>query len=190
MGDLNPLNFLGMAPTADPTPITLGPEKELFERNNPVLFEIYLFYSYHAKSVKNARADGHATPVGSVDSEDRRAMACGPERWDRPLLGPTDFLQLLKDFKLATGPVTGPWLASQLTAEEGKLTYRRFATLLLTIAEAHHPRFPKDKAFFSLLEMMDYSEQLYIIIETGQLGDKDAQFDLNEPTWRSVVDGK
>ena len=66
----------------------------------------------------------------------------------------SDFMQLLKEFKILTGPVTGPFVSALLTTEESSLTFRRFVALLLKIGETLQPRYPKQDAFLALLETM------------------------------------
>jgi len=201
----NPMDLLAPSPVADKTPttaaaaaaavpvdvtnapLTVGAEAELLERNNPVLFEVYSFYAFHAAAVRTARQDGHAAPLGAAGVAQQRALATAPDRWDRAALAQADFQQLLKDFKLMTGRVTGPAVAAMLLPEAPTLSYRRFVALLVAIAEVHQPRYPRDKALLSLLETMDYSEQLYIMAESGLLLDPTATFDVSDETWRSTV---
>ena len=66
----------------------------------------------------------------------------------------SDFLQLLKDFKVLTGSVTGPYVSTLLATEDSMLTFRRFVALLLSIGETLQPRYPKQDAFLALLETM------------------------------------
>ena len=47
LSGLNPSNVSVAGPPAGP-PIAEGIARDLVDRNNPVLFEIYLFYSFHA----------------------------------------------------------------------------------------------------------------------------------------------
>lgn len=186
LSGLNPSNVSVAGPPAGP-PIAEGIARDLVDRNNPVLFEIYLFYSFHAAAVLNARTDGHASPIKAKDLDQHKVVAIATDRYDRRLLGHSDFLQLLKDFKVLTGSVTGPYVSTLLATEDSMLTFRRFVALLLSIGETLQPRYPKQDAFLALLETMDYSEQLYIILESGLVLNKEVSFDVAEPTWRSVV---
>ena len=171
------------APAFTAPALTTGPEAELVERNTPVLFEVYSFYAFHAAAVRTARQDGHAAPLGAADVAQQRALAAAPDQWDTPVLSQPAFQQLLRDFKLMAGRVTDPAVAALLLPEPALLTYRHFVRLLVALAEIHQPRFSRDKALLSLLETMDYSEQLYIISELFL--NTAAFFDVSDETWRS-----
>ena len=124
---------------------------QFFITNPYILHSISLTY---IAAVLNARMDGHVTPISTKDLDQHKAVAAAVDRYDRPLLGHNDFMQLLKDFKVLMGSVTVPYVTSLLSTEESMLTFRRFVALLLSIGETLQPRYPKQDAFLALLETM------------------------------------
>ena len=130
---LNPMDLLGITggtPIVWPS-LPEGPEQAqtqaLLTKNNPVLFDIYLFYAFHADTVRDARVTGKAKAATTVDSEAYRAAIMSPNPCDQPLLSHSNLQDLLKDFKLLSGSVTVPWLNKELTKEDKDLlSYRRF----------------------------------------------------------------
>ena len=176
---LNPMDMLGISgepPIVWPTMME-GPEQALLTKNNPVLFEIYLFYAFHADKVRDARTNGKTKP-SFVGSEAYRAAVMSPNPCDQPLLSHANFQDLSKDFKLLSGSVTAPWLTNELLTkeEEDSITYRRFVALLMKVGEKLKPEAPRDKALLNVIETMDCSEQIYIMQETGQMHNNSVQF--------------
>ena len=175
---LNPMDLLGIgggSPVVWPT-LSDGPEQALLTKNNPVLFEIYLFYAFHADNVRDARANGKAKAT-FVGNEAYRAAVMSPNPCDQPFLSHSNLQDLLKDFKLISGSATTPWLSKELTKEEEDLiTYRRFIALLMKVGEDLKPEAPRDKSFLNVIETMDCSEQLYIMQDTGHMHSSTVQF--------------
>ena len=188
---LNPMDLLGITggtPIVWPS-LPEGPEQAqtqaLLTKNNPVLFDIYLFYAFHADTVRDARVTGKAKAATTVDSEAYRAAIMSPNPCDQPLLSHANLQDLLKDFKLLSGSVTVPWLNKELTKEDKDLlskedkdllSYRRFVGVLMKVGEELKPKAPRDKSLLNVIETMDCSEQLYVMQETGQMHNNNVQF--------------
>jgi len=182
---LNPMDLLGITggtPIVWPS-LPEGPEQlqtqALLSKNNPVLFDIYLFYAFYADTVRDARGNGKPKAATTVDDEAYRAALMSPNPCDQPLLSHGNLQDLLKHFKLLSGSVTVPWLSKELTneKEEGDLlSYRRFVEILMKVGEKLKPKAPRDKSLLNVIETMDCSEQLYVMQETGQMRNNTAQF--------------
>ena len=79
-------------------------------QNEGVLWQMYLFYAFHAESVKFTRTTGKGTvqptaaaTAATLPAAVAAALANPDTRHDKKLLGLADFMQLLRDFRLLTG---------------------------------------------------------------------------------------
>ena len=95
----------------------VNPAKTVLLRNQEVLWQIYIFYSFHAATVKFTRTTGKgnvALPTSPTPARTPALVASLETRHDKKLLSQSDFLQLFRDFRLLAVDTNVTWLETFL----------------------------------------------------------------------------
>ena len=97
------------------------PAKMVLLKNKPVLWQVFVFYSFHAATIKYTRTTGKGSVVSTIFPATPlppavlSAFASSDTRYDKKLLGRHDFEQLLRDFRLLAADAPGvTWLETFL----------------------------------------------------------------------------
>ena len=114
------------------------PAKMVLLKNRPVLWQVFIFYSFHAATIKYTRTSGKGNVVSAVSPimpltpAVLSTLASAETRYDKKLLGRHDFEQLLRDFRLLAADAPGvTWLETFLDhpdAHGGRLNAMAAAT--------------------------------------------------------------
>lgn len=90
------------------------PAKMVLLKNKPVLWQVFVFYSFHAATIKYTRTTGKGSVVSTIFPSTPMPpsiLASSSTRFDKKLLCRHDFEQLLRDFRLLTTDAQGvTWL--------------------------------------------------------------------------------
>ena len=110
----------------------VNPAKSVLLKNQGVLWQIYIFYSFHAATVKFTRTTGKGnvalpgSPAPAIPPALVASLALQDTRHDKKLLNQNDFLQLLRDFRLLAIDTNVTWLETFLdhpSDQNGGKTY-------------------------------------------------------------------
>ena len=98
----------------------VNPAKTVLLKNHGVLWQIYIFYSFHAAIIKFTRTTGKGnvalptSPPPAMPPALVASLALQDTRHDKKLLNQSDFLQLLRDFRLLALDTNITWLETFL----------------------------------------------------------------------------
>lgn len=137
-------------------------EELLLEKNEAVLYQIYLFYSEHAAAVKDARKTGISATTDK--SHLNKSRSSDIDKYDQKLLSKEHLTQLMRDFQVMSSSGSSPaitpeWLDSEFCRQDssssGSISYREFCAILLETGKASYPSLSTGAALLRVLETMD-----------------------------------